>query len=70
MPKIKPWAKRAQKAAIERGVAKLAEQVDYARPHISQCIHGKRKTTLFLAIALSRELGIPVTSFGQKREKA
>ena len=70
MPKIRPWAKRAQKAAIERGVAKLAADVDYARPHISQCIHGKRKTTPFLANALSLALGLPVTSFGQRKVKA
>lgn len=70
MDAIKPWTKRAQTAAAKKGIGELAKAVDYNRSHISQCIHGKRKTTPFLANALSLALGLPVSNFGQKRGKA
>ena len=70
MEAIKPWTKRAQTAAAKLGVGNLAALVGYNRSHISQCIHGKRKTSPFLAIALGEALGLPVAHSGQKRGKA
>lgn len=70
MDEIKQWTKKAQNAATKLGVGNLAALVGYNRSHISQCIHGKRKTSPFLAIALGEALGLPVTHFGQKRGKA
>ena len=70
MDAIKPWTKVAQNAATKKGIGELAKAVKYNRSHISQCIHGKRKTSPFLAIALGEALGLPVAHFGQKRGKA
>lgn len=70
MDEIRQWTKAAQRAATKRGIGELAKQVGYNRSHISQCIHGKRKTSPFLAIALANALTLPMAHFGQKWAKA
>lgn len=63
--KIKEWTPRARKAAKAYGVRALAEKIGCAYTYLSQVSRSDVRTTEAMAAALSAELGIPASEFGQ-----